>query len=111
MGNTYSLKRLDALEGKLNRQKYIEKIFPELVIQAKIDLFGSCMFAYQSVLKYMSGSDKKKAKDIIYKYKSKCKLSKEEINTIDDSSKKYYKFAKINFYLCCKFRSITGIGF
>lgn len=111
MGTSYSLRRLDALEGKMNRQEYIEKNFPELVTQAKIDLFGSCIFAYQSVLKYMQGEEKKEAKDIIYKYKEKSTLSKAEINKIVGSSKKYYKFAKISFYLCCKFRSITGIGF
>lgn len=111
MGTSYSLRRLDALEGKMNRQEYIEKNFPKLVTQAKIDLFGSCMFAYQNVLKYMQGEEKKKAKDIIYKYKEKRTLSRAEINIIVGSSKKYYKFAKINFYLCCKFRSVMGIGF
>lgn len=65
MGVGYNIRRLDALEGKANRQKYIENNFPELSTQAKIDLYGSCMFAYQSVLKFMSGADKKKALSII----------------------------------------------
>lgn len=60
MGNGYNIKRLDALEGKMNRQAYIEKNFPTLATKAKVDLYGSCMFAYQSVLKFMSGNDKKK---------------------------------------------------
>ena len=69
MGVGYNIRRLDALEGKANRQKYIENNFPELSTQAKIDLYGSCMFAYQSVLKFMSGADKKKALSIIKMYK------------------------------------------
>ncbi|MDD5831769.1 MAG: glycosyltransferase, partial [Lachnospira sp.] len=67
MGVGYNIRRLDALEGKANRQKYIENNFPDLSTQAKIDLYGSCMFAYQSVLKFMSGADKKKALELIRK--------------------------------------------
>ena len=111
MGVGYNIRRLDALEGKANRQKYIENNFPDLSTQAKIDLYGSCMFAYQSVLKFMSGPDKKKALGIIKKYRKNFDLSFDEINTIKDSSKKYFMLAKFNFYLCCKFRAVSGIGF
>lgn len=111
MGNGYNIKRLDALEGKMNRQAYIEKNFPTLATKAKVDLYGSCMFAYQSVLKFMSGNDKKKAGKIIKDYKNRCKLTNDEINNVDDSSRKYYKLAKLNFYLCCKMKAIFNIGF
>ncbi len=111
MGNGYNIKRLDALEGKMNRQAYIEKNFPTLTTKAKVDLYGSCIFAYQSVLKFMSGKDKKKAIKIIKDYKNRCKLTNDEINNVDDSSRKYYKLAKLNFYLCCKMKAIFNIGF
>lgn len=111
MGNGYNIRRLDALEGKMNRQAYIEKNFPILTTKAKVDLYGSCMFAYQSVLKFMSGNDKKKACKIIKDYKNRCKLTTDEINSITDSSKKYYKLAKFNFYLCCKMKASLNIGF
>lgn len=111
MGVGFNIRRLDALEGKANRQKYIEKNFPALSVQSKIDLYGSCMFAYQSVLKFMSGADKKKALSIIKKYKKSCNLSFDEINTINDSSKKYFMLAKFNFYICCKMRAVLNIGF
>lgn len=111
MGNGYNIRRLDALEGKMNRQAYIEKNFPTLATKAKVDLYGSCMFAYQSVLKFMSGKDKKKAIKIIKDYKNRCKLTTDEINSITDSSRKYYKLAKLNFYLCCKMKAIFNIGF
>ena len=111
MGVGYNLSRLDALEGKFNRQKFIEEKFPELATKAKVDLFGSCMFAYQSVLKFLSGDDKKKARRIIKKYKKSCNLSFAELKKISGGEKKYFYFAKFNFYLCCKFKAITGIGF
>lgn len=111
MGVGYNIRRLDALEGKANRQKYIENNFPELSTQAKIDLYGSCMFAYQSVLKFLSGADKKKALSIIKKYKNNCNLSFDEIKLADKSARKYFYLAKCNFGFCCKFRAISGIGF
>lgn len=111
MGVGYNIRRLDALEGKANRQKYIENNFPELSTQAKIDLYGSCMFAYQSVLKFLSGADKKKALSIIKKYKNNCNLSFDEIELADKSARKYFYLAKCNFGFCCKFRAISGIGF
>lgn len=59
----------------------------------------------------MSGNDKKKACKIIRDYKNRCKLTTHEINSITDSSKKYYKLAKLNFYLCCKMKALLNIGF
>lgn len=111
MGNTYNLKRLDALEGKANRQNYIEKNFSELSLKSKIDLYGSCIFAYQCVLKYMEGKDKKKAKSIINEYRKRYNLTFAEIKNITDGSKKYYLLAKINFYICCKLKALLNIGF
>lgn len=111
MGNDYNLRRLDALEGKSNRQKYIEKYFPTLALKAKIDLYNSCMFAYQSVLKFMNGSEKNQAIKIIKKYKKEYDLSFKEIRNISDSTKKYFYLAKLNFYLCCKLRTVLNIGF
>lgn len=111
MGENFNLRRLDALEGKSNRQEYIETFFPSIALQAKIDFYASCMFSYQSVLKYMKGEEKKKALSIIKGYKKKCNLSFGEIKTINGINQKYMFFSKINFYLCCKFRAITGVGF
>ncbi len=111
MGDTYNLRRLDALEGKFNRQNYIDIYYPELSLMAKIDLYDSCIFAYQSVLKYMSGADKKEAKKIIKKYRTTNDLSFSEIMSITNDSMKYYILAKCNFYLCCKIKAILNIGF
>ena len=82
MGNGYNIRRLDEIEGKANRQKYIEKYFPSLVVQSKLNLYATCIFSYQSVLKYMNGEDKKKASKIITKYRKQCEPSFSEISSI-----------------------------
>ena len=111
MGENYNIRRLDALEGKANRQEYIEKNYPALTEQAKINFYGSCMFAYQCVLKYMNGQEKRDAIARINMYRQECNLSISEIMQIQDSSRKYYLFSKVSFYLCCKIRAVTNIGF
>lgn len=111
MGTNYTFKRLDALEGKFNRQAYIENNYPNLSLCSKIDFYNSCIFACQSVLKFMPKDEQKKAIKVIKNYKKNCNLSFSDIKTVKNSSKKYFYFSKFNFYLCCKFRAITGIGF
>ena len=111
MGQEYSLRRLDALDGKWNRQLYIEKNYPELAQQAKLDFFASCMYMMQCVIKYMSGRDKRQAVAIIRKYKKLCGLTFKDIDTVHGSSKKYFYMAKINIYLCGLLRAKLNIGF
>ncbi len=111
MGNSYNLRRLDALEGKYNRQKYIEKNFPEIEQKAKIDFFASCIFACQSSMKFLNISDKKIAKKRIKKYIAEYKLSKYDILSLEGKNKIWFYFANKFFLLCCKVRSVIGVGF
>ena len=75
------------------------------------DFFGSCIFSCQSALKFMHGDDKKKAKKIIEKYANECKLNKNELTHVDGNNRFWYSFANKCFMLCCKVRSVSGIGF
>ena len=111
MGAGFNLRRLDALEGKFNRQQYIEKNYPALASQARINLFSSCVFSGQSTLKYLKKKKKEQAISKINQYVKGCKLSKSELNSIQGKNRFWYSFADKSFWLCCKVRSLTGIGF
>lgn len=111
MGNGYSLRHLDALEAKTQRQIYIDKNFPNLSEQAKFDFFNSCIFACQSSMKFLKRKEKKEAKAIIRSYVKKCKLTRNEISTLQGKESFWFSFANSFFMLCCKIRSITGVGF
>ena len=111
MGTSYNIHRLDALEAKVQRQEYIKKYFPNLVIQAKINLFASCVYAYQCILKFMTGKDKKKALAIVKEYAKENKLAKEDLAVLSGKSRKWFWFANKNLYLCCKIRNILDVGF
>ena len=111
MGQGYNLRRLDALEGKWNRQKYIETHYPELALEAKLDFFGSCIYFLQCVLKYMSGEEKRQATFAILKYKKMCRINFRDFKIVRKDVRKYYYLAKINLYLCCQFRAKLNKGF
>lgn len=111
MGEGFNLRRLDALEAKAERQRYIEANFPNLEKQAKTDLFATCIFMCQSAMKFLKGKEKKQAKNVIKKYVVKNRLDKEDLTLISEKSRMWFKFANKCFYLCCKIRSITGVGF
>lgn len=57
INETYSLKRLDGLEGKENRQEYIDKYYPRLSGIARLNLFYSYMYAYQCSLRLLNKED------------------------------------------------------
>lgn len=111
MGTAYSLRRLDALEAKVLRQKYIEDKFPLLSSVAKTELFGSCIFACQSAMRYMSSDEKKKAKCVIKSYAKACKPKKEDLKLLDGKTRMWFFLANVSFELCCKIRNMLGVGF
>ena len=111
MGQGYSLRSMDFLEGKNKSRLYIEKHYPELALKEKLDFFGSCMYTLQCVIKYMSGSERRQAIAIVRQYKKKCGLTFKDIRAVNDGTKKYFYLAKINIYLCCQLRAKLNIGF
>lgn len=111
IGSTFSIRRLDALEAKSNRQEYIETNYPDLKSVAKIDFYGTCMFCYQSALKYLSKTEKKSAIKIINKFRKECNLTFREIMSVSGGTRKYFLFSKFSFYLCCKIKAVLNIGF
>lgn len=111
IGSTFSIRRLDALEAKCNRQEYIETNYPDLKSVARIDFYGTCMFCYQSSLKFLPKEQRKSAIRTINGYRKKCNLTFREIMRVQKGTRKYYLFSKFSFYLCCKLKAILNLGF
>lgn len=58
MGETYSLKRLDAVEGKLLRIRYVQDKYPDMIEDAKVELSLFCLWSAQKVMRCLSGTDR-----------------------------------------------------
>ena len=65
MHKAFSLRRLQGLEGKMQRLAYLQQRMPELVYEAKFDLFFTAMFMMQSCLRSMKGQQLQQARQYI----------------------------------------------
>ena len=111
MNETYSLKRLDALEAKKKRQLFIDEFFPKLSSQARINLFGSSIYAGQMSMIYLSKDQQAEARKKINAVISEYKISFKECFRIRGRSKIWFILAKCSFWKTCKIRNILKKGF
>lgn len=65
MGSSFSIKNLDALEAKLLRIQYVQRIYPDLTENARHDLAFYCLWLEQRAIRAFSGEEKKRGTKII----------------------------------------------
>ena len=111
MGECYSLKRLDALEAKCQRQKYMEANFPQLSLQARQNLFASCIFAGQMSLTQLKGDPLAKAKAILNEITQEHGLSLTDCRSVRGSNKVWFSLATISFWNTCRLKNLLKKGF
>ena len=110
MSTKYSIKRLDALEAKYERQKYIETNFKSLESIAKVNLYGSMIYAGQMSLKYLNGKELEQAKSKINNLLQHIQINKEDLKVVNGTNCLYYRMAKINFWKTCKLKNVLRKG-
>lgn len=109
MGEKYSLRRLDVLDGKCERLKYLERRFPDMVEIAKWDLWFSCIYSFQMSLRFLP--------------RDKCKIARQKIKNIIKNmeislcvrdrtlkEKMWLFLSKISFENTCRLRNILKVG-
>lgn len=111
MAEKYSLKRMDALEAKALRQKYIEQKLPELSSMAKCNLLFSCIYHMQMVIKYLNGEEKNLAIDKIWTIKKQYHFNVNDIMDLSLKQKMWALMSNVSFLLTCKIRNMLNIGF
>lgn len=102
-------KRLEALKAKEERHKYICKFMPQLKTESLNNLWFTCIYQGQRVLK---DKNKENLKSVYPKIKSFIKKYP-QINLKDITDKKqkiWIIFAKISFCGTCKIRNLLKIG-
>ena len=111
MGVGFNIKRLDAIEAKVERQKYLETYYPSLSIKGKINLFFSCMYAGQMSMIHLTENEIDKAfcffRSII-KQNSDISLIR-NISRFKD--KIWFTLGILNFKKTCQIRNFFKIGF
>lgn len=110
MNKSFSIKRLDALEARNNRLKYIKEKFPKLQLQAKKSLFFSCLYQYQSMLSSDNVENKKICSQSIEKYIYCIEFQKNERKKMIFKEKFWIKLAYMSLDFTCKLRNLMKIG-
>lgn len=110
MGVGYSLKRLDALEAKLERQKYIEIKYPSLKDIAGTNLYTSCIYQGQMSLLYLNGEELKKAKRRINSIIKRLNGSVKTYTESSISERVWINAAKVTFWGTCGVKNLLRKG-
>lgn len=110
MGTGFSLKRLDALEAKLQRQIYLEQNFTQVAALGKVNLFESCIFFGQMTLLHLTGETRLQAKKRIDSVVRTNQLSKDELRVVCGSQKLWVRIAQIDFWMTCRVKNLLKKG-
>lgn len=111
MGVGYSIRRLDALEAKSRRQKYVEEHFPMLAEEAQINLFASCIYSGQMTLRYLPRDDKRRARAVIDRMIEENNLRAAGTANLTGGAKLWIILAKWSFWGTCRLKNLLGRGF
>lgn len=110
MHQTYSIKRLDTLGACVNRCEYIEVNYPQIASDARINLWLTCMYHYQMMLRFLHGNDKQTAKRTLKETMKKHRVFMHDVKMLNGWSKVWFYFSRLNFHLTCCMRNLLKIG-
>lgn len=109
INKTYKIQRLDALEARYERMKYLEK-YPDIYGIAKRRLVFNCMYHYQKGLYFLSGVELKVLKSKIKAIYKDIPINKEDIYQYTIKEKIWFYISKVSFDLVCRIRNKFGYG-
>lgn len=112
MGVGYSLKRLDALKAKKERQIYLEKNYSDIAHIGKINFFLSCYYAYKASTKWLKGNDKKTAKKTIKTHLKNITMSKKDTSILNKKNRIRCRLIQnpVTLELLSRFECLMKIG-
>ena len=110
MHMSYSLRRLQAVEAKMLRMKYIWEYFPQLFSQAAANLWGTCVYHGQMSLRYLASEQQRQAfsrlRDCLASIPGHAVL-KSDLSFL---YRIWYLLSKLSFRGTCRLRNLLRIG-
>lgn len=110
MGEGYSIKRLDALEGKRDRQEYIENKYPMLADEACIDLWFNCLYTMQMTILHLTKREQNIALAFIKKILRQYPIHSRRIDNLPLKHRLWIYLSEVSFVVACKLRNLFRIG-
>lgn len=110
MRNRYSLKRLDAIEAKSQRQAYIDQRYQSLSDIAATNFFGTIIYSGQMTLLYLDPKDKIVAFIILEEELHNLLKSHKYCLGTDLKEKLWFTLAKMDLKIACFLRNTLKIN-
>ena len=110
MGESYSLKRIDAIEAKVRRQAYLKQSMAKLCSKGNFNLLFACMYHGQLTQKYLSGKDKKKSIDYLRSVIRQHPMPLNQMSGFSVSHRGWLWLCQRSFSLTCALRNLLKIG-
>lgn len=107
MGAGYSLKRLDAVEAKVQRCAYIQERFPALSPLAVKDLWFTCIYQGQLALRTL---DKTEAEKILAHFENVMERQPFQMEGCSAKERLWLNMAKSSLMATCRVRNALKIG-
>ena len=108
--NTYSIKRLDALEAVERRYEYIKLFFPDLERIAKISLVNCCIYHGQMALKMLSKHNIEVAFTYIEQILKCHPLQKDDYKGIKITHKLWLTMSQYSLKIVCLVKNLLKVG-
>lgn len=110
MGKPYTLKNLDGLEAKCQRQRLLEEKLPALARKGKNDLVFFCMYHGQKAVRFLNKQDKTQAFYQIRTILQNHPLTREDRKQLTLRHRLWCRLMGICPVLTCRLRNRLGIG-
>lgn len=110
MGQNFSVKRLDALEAKKERLRFVQERFPALYTVATCDLWFSCIYMMQNLMRHGTSRDQKNGAAIIRSVLRRTPIHISRDMKLSVKQLVWLTMAKCALGLTCRLRNLLGIG-
>lgn len=107
---SFSLPRLQAVDAKCQRLELLKERFPNLVSQARINLWFTCLYMGQMSLLHMKQEDCQKAFIKLADVRKRYSLTNEDKRSLPLKQRLWAFLSDISFAMTCRLRNRLKVG-
>ncbi len=111
MGESYSLKRLDALEAVERRYDYFTRQFPDLAAEARLSIRYACIYHGQMALRYLKGKERDMAMSRLRETLKKYRITRRECEKEKLSHRIWLRASEVSLSATCRIKNALNVGF
>ena len=107
---SFSLHRLQAVDAKCQRLKLLQERFPELLSQARINLWYTCLYMGQMSLLHMRADEQAKVFEKLYVTRKQYPLTNNDKRSLPLKQRVWAILSDVSFVTACKLRNCLKMG-